>query len=990
MDFQSAMETFAEAWVAANTGKIGLNVSTAVPTLPDTRLESPLQQQLQVQERAELLGSWRLSCSCEDLQKNTYLLNPRNPWDFPRKHVKGAQGNSKAVGADGGSLPSDYPKIPSGMDLSSSAGSTTSPPAKRLKGIPTRKLSPSHNNNNSPDFHSSAGSTSATTATTTPLISNSQNIPNTLGKSMPIHCIIEVSNSSGGVGSGSRKDSISLESALSTASNNNLDIINQDCSSTGKVVEVDDFVIIPAGTPFQDVVTTVLTLLGYPKDIIRQAEGTISLRNWKPLRLDQVCDSPSKTVGDILNDLTNHATLRVLVTRAKGGSTEDLKEKLLRLLLAHSSTLLMGAGCPLDEMTMSQLVKGQWPQNLAEDVKRRFDQWYQSLHPGATLGLLESLQHSHMQQQHAGNSHHLPTAIMPANAASIHLPSHHHNHLVNGSGGHHHQQQSLHHHHDLQSNKSSSFIDDDHNHPVFHGLAAQKTRMRTSFDPEMELPKLQQWFAENPHPSRHQIQQYVRELNMLECRKDRKPLDVNNVIYWFKNARAAQKRNELRYNGLPHHQTYAHHPQPLGPSSHSHLLHSSHGLLDCRDRAGSQPPHPSMEASNGESCNDHSGASSCRDSDDQDPEISKENMDDHRDMKDSDGMLRNIKEERDEDFINVDVDGGGPGLPRSPRETKDTTNNNEEPKDLSSKSPEDQGEDTSDEKADFPDNKDGNDTKRIEKIEVTLEENVDSNAGVDMGENSNNSISSSASPRSSPGISPSHNYDFNGPPSMVNRYHPFFEHPSFIAYRHFNSFNFGPNFPGSNSSEGSAYEAALNAARKSLLPVGKPSGSLDMFPEFPQGLNPQMVPNGRGSSSAGNLSGGVASSCDPLSRLRAEELFPSRPASSADIINSIINSNRGEFSPLNLGSHHHNSPNSLGIDERRKRNRTFIDPVTEVVLLENWFKIQTHPSHNLILKYTEELNRMPYRQKFPKLEPKNVQFWFKNRRAKCKRLKMNM
>lgn len=41
----------------------------------------------------------------------------------------------------------------------------------------------------------------------------------------------------------------------------------------GKVVEVDDFVIIPAGTPFQEVVTTVLTLLGYPKDTIQQAVG---------------------------------------------------------------------------------------------------------------------------------------------------------------------------------------------------------------------------------------------------------------------------------------------------------------------------------------------------------------------------------------------------------------------------------------------------------------------------------------------------------------------------------------------------------------------------------------------------------------------------------------------------------------------------------------------------------------------------------------------
>ena len=33
----------------------------------------------------------------------------------------------------------------------------------------------------------------------------------------------------------------------------------------------------------------------------------------------------------------------------------------------------------------------------------------------------------------------------------------------------------------------------------------QKTRMRTSFDPELELPKLQRWFAENQHPSRQQV-----------------------------------------------------------------------------------------------------------------------------------------------------------------------------------------------------------------------------------------------------------------------------------------------------------------------------------------------------------------------------------------------------------------------------------------------------------------------------------------------------
>lgn len=38
----------------------------------------------------------------------------------------------------------------------------------------------------------------------------------------------------------------------------------------------------------------------------------------------------------------------------------------------------------------------------------------------------------------------------------------------------------------------------------------------------------------------------MKELNSLESRRGRKPLDVNNVVYWFKNARAAQKRAEVR------------------------------------------------------------------------------------------------------------------------------------------------------------------------------------------------------------------------------------------------------------------------------------------------------------------------------------------------------------------------------------------------------------------------------------------------------------
>lgn len=77
-------------------------------------------------------------------------------------------------------------------------------------------------------------------------------------------------------------------------------------------------------------------------------------------------------------------------------------------------------------------------------------------------------------------------------------------------------------------------------------ITTSTSRVRTSFDSELELPRLHQWFAENPHPSRLTLQMYVKELNGLASRQSRKLLEVHNLCYWFKNARAAYKRAELR------------------------------------------------------------------------------------------------------------------------------------------------------------------------------------------------------------------------------------------------------------------------------------------------------------------------------------------------------------------------------------------------------------------------------------------------------------
>lgn len=116
---------------------------------------------------------------------------------------------------------------------------------------------------------------------------------------------------------------------------------------------------------------------------------------------------------------------------------------------------------------------------------------------------------------------------------------------------------------------------------------------------------------------------------------------------------------------------------------------------------------------------------------------------------------------------------------------------------------------------------------------------------------------------------------------------------------------------------------------------------------------------------------------------------PNFPIFPPYIQNMSMSMSMSRSAPHSAPQTHTNNHNNF-VDDKRKRNRTFIDPVSEVPCLEKWFHMNTHPSHGLIMQYTEDLNNMAYRQKFPKLEPKNVQFWFKNRRAKCKRLKSSL
>lgn len=148
-------------------------------------------------------------------------------------------------------------------------------------------------------------------------------------KSLPIHCIVE--------------SITSLQGSLCA-----------DTRSQWKQrpnIEADSYVIVPAATLFSDLVNTALQRLGYSPDIASTARGSIIVKNWKPLPLENISDNPMVCVSEILGELTSVVTLRIVILRTKPSMLTEIKDKLLKLLVLQSHAVLRSAGCPLDEVS---------------------------------------------------------------------------------------------------------------------------------------------------------------------------------------------------------------------------------------------------------------------------------------------------------------------------------------------------------------------------------------------------------------------------------------------------------------------------------------------------------------------------------------------------------------------------------------------------------------------------------------------------------------
>lgn len=425
------------------------------------------------------------------------------------------------------------------------------------------------------------------------------------------------------------------------------------------------------------------------------------------------------------------------------------------------------------QQILSSLCRGRVEQEISDETRRRFDQWYIQQffnHYRQMAAIAAQTQQQQNTIRRSSNQH-----LVDLNSSNDHL------HVSGGNSVGHNSTEK---HPALLSIPSQQNQHSQQHHQ--QQLTNVRTRIRTSFDPELELPKLHKWFSENRHPSRAQVQEYVKELNSLESRKGRKPLDINNVVYWFKNARAAHKRAELKF--------------VTGDGSTMNNMtngsHSPNGLKSTNDNGNKSENDFSR---NGLTIEDYYS--------------NDEDFDDHsRDAQTLDLSMRpsGVKRARSESPVSNDYS--------------------------------------------------------VNSIKQE-DDNHNSDSNTNTNNNSNNNIKDEQQDSS----------DCDSIDSEDDDKEDYYSNMNTFQEQEPNNHNTSSN----NSSS--------------------------QMPESPEG-------------------------------------------------------------------------------RRIRRSRTFIDPMSEVPRLENWFSLNTHPPHSQIVRFTNELNNLPYRQKFPKLEPKNIQFWFKNRRAKYKRL----
>ncbi|XP_071142879.1 homeobox protein dve-1-like [Mytilus edulis] len=625
--------------------------------------------------------------------------------------------------------------------------------------------------------------------------------PTAGAKSLPIHCVVEQTSGP-----------VSFD----------------DDGSSHYTVELDSYAILPCTTLFSELVRAALVKLGYNSTESMNAKGAIQIKNWRPLTFEAISNNSKSTVEDILGELTQVAKLRIrLCSKAKISSVDEVKGRLLQLLLNQSQGLLMNSGCPIEKSLLTTFAKGDAYANLSPELRQAFDKWYAEQ--------IRSVKPEESRNTHETSPEKQVETIQHTESTSV----------------------------------SSTMPSAITSSPHFHC----KTRMRTSFDPEHEIPRLQRWFQDNQHPTREQMIHYLDELNSLDARKGRRPLDLTNIIYWFKNARAAHRRASRQFDG--------------------------DGSFDLEDGQGTSLT--------------------------------------------GDQNLPYLPNKNAVYMLPYPIHGHHFPTTEDSRLTSETA----------------KGQNISNEDSREPFDLSQSRTSSQSKSPVEIKREVTSplikeTGSVQLKQEADDTENNN---KSSPAVNGCNKSDVSSPRETNN----YDGNSKMNSDSEMDDSEFEDDK--SNVGSDSSHEAA-NLSIKNMENQGFLSNGLAHLPKTSTGLHqPLHIPHFP----------------HPL----AMHYFPMNThfmAQQAARYNQQQQQQQtSQMSRSNSSSNTH----------RKRRTRVFIDPMSEIPILEKWFAEDTHPSSYMIDKYTDELNRSEYRQKFPRLEPKNIQLWFKNHRAKVKRMRLS-
>jgi len=617
-------------------------------------------------------------------------------------------------------------------------------------------------------------------------------------------------------------------------------------------------------------------------------------------------------------------------------------------------------------MLLMQISNDSLKQSLSDDARKAFNKWYQEQ--------MQSTSPPQQQQQQQQAS-----AVTPAPSSPDVSPAKSNN---NNSSDHSNSFRRA------KSSSSSSSPPTINGEVTDSNPPGSKTNVRTWFDSDTELPLLQTWLGEKKHPSRGDMLRYLEELNRREYRRTHRPLDLSNLSYWFKNARARSSvllkpgESNWGFRGKPTAGVVDHHRRVesvKGGSGDDRLPPSTRedtgGDVVDRDRSrnGSDESvpilpncnavyviNPLLAAVNGvqsvaddsaayqndaQQCEDYS--SSSIESEDESPPVKMSNG----------GAL--LKSERNNAAVESD-ENHNERLRETGRQHHEEEHGGDlqdQATDLSVRSSV-KSEWTVDDHRVGDQVRDSRSAGGCREIVLHTPDWKSNRGGREMTRGreltrERESTGERELKRSRAEYSDEEFSDSDSPPPAPSRQDAIVASSNYLP-----QFTFPPHLHAFQQQQHAALQQqqqhALHQQQHALRSMM--SHAMRGFMNHPPTAGYNALPRG----------------------MFHPALPPLPPPSQTTTPLSYDDDNT-----------HDSSGSNNGDSDRKKRSRVFIDPLSEIPKLEQWFLTDSHPSSFVIEQFTNELNRATYRQRFPPLEPKNVQLWFKNHRAKVKRQRLD-